>query len=75
MVTELMWNESLNFLQGKKNPEPPGKQREASFHELMKRLNILFSSVAAKKSLFVSGEFLLRYRAVRPPAPPVILTV
>lgn len=50
-----------------------GKQKEATgavfMNEWMKSLNVLISSVAAKKSLFVSGEFLLRYRAVRASTP------
>lgn len=67
----------LYFLQCKTNMNHQDKQREAAGACLsvwVKRPRIHFYSVASKKSLFVSGEFLLRYRAVQPPPPSTMLT-
>ena len=73
MVTALMWNECRlsEFPADYKQPEPPGetkgRQRRPVVPSEWKRLSAHISSVAAKKSLFVSGEFQPRYRAARPP--------
>lgn len=58
--------EAQNQPESQKNKKQR-KVAEACCPVWVKRLHIHTSSVPAKKSLFVSGEFLLQYRAVRPP--------
>lgn len=58
----------LYFLKHKTNLNYQ-KTKEGSRGLLSHLLHIHTSSVPAKKSLFVSGEFLLQYQAVRSPPP------